>query len=466
MRAIYSKSIVEKEASSNLVTFTRLLRLFIPILGVTCCNALFPVLEKLFFARISVDAFNGGVSSFYASQIFQAPLVAIALMCQVFVGRWQGAKEWQKIGPGVWQFIWFSIFSSFLIIPAGLIYGKFYFFEKSFESVVWPYYTFTLFTAFLYPLGATLSSFYLGLGKPSLVLYVNIGAQLIRVALCYYLVLGIEGWLPSLGLMGGVISSVIAQGSVCLILLTVFLQSKYANLYKSREWFLKIKLFWECVYSGLFRGIHRILTYACWASIAHLMTIRGGDFSIILSIGGTLFVFLPFFADAIFETQVTIVSQILGMRNYLLLNKAFQTTLRLVGTIIIICTIPLILFPMPTFHYLFPDIILGEGSVRLAFFGVWLSFAFFIFCALPVGHLLAFKDTQFFLYVGLFNWVNGFLLMYFMIEKVGIAADHFWVWISIMHGSTALIYYWRMKILQERATSTYIESGSLSTSSA
>ena len=158
-------------------SFRGLLRLFIPILGITFCNVLAPALEKLFFARLSVEALGARVNSLYALLIFQAPCVAVAMMCQVFVGRWQGAGELHKIGPGVWQFIWFSLLSFFLIVPLGLLYGYFYFQGKDFEAIVWPYYSFILSIAFLYPLGASLSSFYLGLGKTRLVVFVNIGAN-------------------------------------------------------------------------------------------------------------------------------------------------------------------------------------------------------------------------------------------------------------------------------------------------
>ncbi len=446
-------------------TFSRLLRLFIPILGITFCNGLFPALEKIFFAKISIEALNEGVNSLYASLIFQAPCLAVALMCQVFVGRWQGAKEWHKIGPGVWQFIWFSLFSIFLIVPLGLIYGIFYFQGKVFEATVWPYYIFILSIAFLYPLGATLSSFYLGLGKTRLVVLVNLCAQLIRVVLCYCFVFGVEGWIPAWGIMGAPLSSAMTQVGICLILFIVFIQSKYAKLYRTREYFLRFKLFREYIYSGLFRGIHRILTFASWASIAHLMALREADFLLVLSIGGTMFLLLSFFSEAIFEAQITVASQILGKGRYLLLNNAFLSGSLLVGIIAVLTAVPLFLFPSAIFSFLFPGVQLNEGIIQPTFLGVWISFLLFTYGFVPVSHILAFKDTKFFLYMGMFNWINGYLLMYFFIEKIGIAADKFWLALSLMHGSNTFIYVWRMRWLQSKVHRREPLSGTVSSPS-
>jgi hypothetical protein len=63
---------------------------------------------------------------------------------------------------------------------------------------------------------------------------------------------------------------------------------------------------------------------------------------------------------------------------------------------------------------------------------------------------LAFKDMNFSFVMGFFNWVNGFLFMYFAIHQLQIKADQFWIYLSVMHGTTALIYLWRSSILRSR----------------
>ena len=51
------------------------------------------------------------------------------------------------------------------------------------------------------------------------------------------------------------------------------------------------------------------------------------------------------------------------------------------------------------------------------------------------------------------NWINGYLLMYFFIVILDITADQFWLALSLMHGTTALLYFWRMQWLKSRVLS-------------
>ena len=145
------------------------------------------------------------------------------MMAQVFVGRWLGAQEWKAIGPGIWQFIWFSVLSMFITVPCQLIYGKFYFHGTGLEEVVLPYFYLLVGINFLYPLGSTLACFYLGQGKTRLVLWVTISSQVGKLLFAYLLIFGWGGWIPSLGLLGGAVSTLVAQGGFCLALLGVFL---------------------------------------------------------------------------------------------------------------------------------------------------------------------------------------------------------------------------------------------------
>jgi MATE family multidrug resistance protein len=428
--------------------FRELLLLFFPILLMSFSSYIFLLVEKLFLARLSIQAMEAAVNAAYACQIVQVPCVSIAMMAQVYVGRWHGAHEWRMIGPGIWQFIWFSLLSMVITLPFSFAYGSFYFHGTDLEGVVLPYFYFHAGINFLYPLGTTLICFYLGQGRTRLVLVATVGAQLVKLILTYLLIFGWKDWVPTLGLMGGAVGTLVAQGAFCIILFAVFLNSRHSQLYHSREGSLQPKLFWKCIHPGLLRALSRVLMVASWASIARLMTAKGGDYLLILSIGGTLFLFLPFLAEAICQAQTTIVSNILGARNYNLMDKAFHSGTLLVLANIALFSIPLLIFPIHTFQYLFPNVMLNEMVIRSAFWGIWLCFACYTFYYIPISYILAFKDTKFLLFMGIANWINGFLLMYFAIETLQIKPENFWFVLSLMHGSMAILYYLRMKRLQ------------------
>ena len=413
--------------------------LFFPalLMSFSCYFAIF--IEKILLGRYSTEALQIAVSTNYACMIFQAPCKALAMMSQVFVGRWYGANERFKIGSGIWQFIWFSLLSMFIMVPLGMLYGKFYFHGTPIEECGLPYFYSLLFINFLFPLGITLSSFYLGQRKTKLILLASFVCQTIKVVLAYFLIFN------GLGLMGGLISTAISQGAFCIFLLSCFLHSRNHTLYQSRNWSFKPKLFWECIRHGFMRSITCILNFGSWSAISYIMTAKSGDYLLYLSIGGALFIFLPFLFDAICLSQTTIVSQIVGAKKYLHLKSAFRSGLTLVSLMIAITSIPLLVSPIPVFHFLFPKITLDPSVIRTLFLGVWLSFVFFVISSVPIGYILAFKDMKFSMGMGVFNWINGFLLIYLTIQILQAQAISFWFILSVMHLTTAILYGIRMK---------------------
>jgi MATE family multidrug resistance protein len=430
--------------------FREFVYLFFPIALVNGSNYLFLFLEKIILGYFSVAALEAAISAAYACQIIQAPCVALAMMAQVYVGRCYGAQEWGKIGPGVWQFIWFSIFSIVITVPVSLIYGKYYFAESSIESEVLPYYYYHIAINFLYPLGMALSCYYLGQGKTQLVLCATLCSKILKLLFAYLLIFGVDGLFQPQGLMGGAYSTLLAQGGFCLFLLWCFLKSRQTNIFNNKMWKFNWSLFSYLVHSGVYRAFNRILAATSWAAIAYMMSSKGENYLLILSIGGTLFVFLPFLADAICQTELTIVSQILGAKNHHLLKQPLRSGMILVSIFVAISAIPLVLFPVTTYEFLFPTTALSDGEIRNIFYGVWISFACYTFGFIPVGYGLAYKDTKFSLFMGFLNWINGFLLMYVAIEEVHIAADKFWLALSLMHGSTLIIYFLRMQWLNKK----------------
>ncbi|MFI5343386.1 MAG: MATE family efflux transporter, partial [Chlamydiales bacterium] len=432
--------------------FRNLWILFLPLVGTTFCNYLFQLLEKLFLARVSKEAMEAALNATYACQIFQMATLALVMMAQVSVARWYSAKQWSVIGPGVWQFIWFSLLSMLLTVPCSLLYGNWYFRGMEIETAALSYfYIFTAFS-FLYPLGASLSCFFLGMGKIRLVLLATLADQGIKILLCYLFIFGINPWIPPQGLLGGVMSNLVAQALLCLVFGVIFLQKKNRDIYHSHHWKFRIPLFWSSIKPGLFRALNRLFSFGSWLMIARLMNAKGGDHLLFISLGGTLTLFIPFLFEAIYQSQTIVVSQLLGANKIASLFKAARSGLILVGAIIILVSFPFLGFSSFTFERLFPDIFLDPASIRMVFFGVWLWFAYFTLAAIPLSYIFAFKDTQFYSYLGIVFCVTDYFLMQFFVNQVGIAPKFFWITLSLVQMTNTIpIYFWRMNVLCKRA---------------
>src|SRR5690606_24307767 len=272
--------------------------------------------------------------------------------------------------------IWFSLLSTLIVIPIGILYGSKYLKGMPFEGLAKPYLCFVLSINFLHPLGTALSCFFIAQAKTRLVLVSTIGSQILKVTLAYFTIPVLAAQNPLWGLYGGAMTTFLAQGSFCAVLLWAFLRPKRAKIYNSHDWKLKPRLFWQSIHPGALRATNKILSWLCGASLSYLMISKTETHIAAFSVGAVIFSFLPFLSDAVCQTQTVIVSQLLGAKKYFDLFKALIPGTLWTCVAIALFAIPFLLFPQFIFEHLFPTISLPAQMVRMVFLGLWLSFAF------------------------------------------------------------------------------------------
>lgn len=432
------------------IRFKELLHLFFPIfLTLLIPSSLF-LMQKLFFARLEPGTLEAGLNVVYAFRNFQVPCVLLAIMTQVSVARFYGAQQWKSIGNAVWQFIWFAILSNFIVLPASILYWKLYFQGAMIEGIATSYYIGLISINWLYPLGTALSCFYLGRGYTRLVVCGKIGAELVTLLLAYIFIFGNQ-WITPLGLLGGALATGIGQLLYCGLLFALFLQKQHAVAFGSRDYFFRPSLFWSSIQPGVLRALANLLTCTCWSSVMFLMsTIAGPDLRL-LSIGGTLLLFLLCFGEALCQALTIMISQIVGSQQYELLTKAYRLGTRLAICLIILMGIPLLAFPTLTLHYLFPPSIFNLSAIYTVTIGVWLCLFFSIFSCIPLSYILAFKNTQFIIVIGLVSWITGYVWIYFSLYSLALPPIYFWILSSMTFFFNYLLYVLRAKKLIARA---------------
>lgn len=427
----------------------RLLGLFFPILLITFTNTIFLLIEKLFLAQVSSQAMQAAVNVAYVSGISQAACVLLAMMAQVAVGKRYGEGAYLEIGPSIWQFIWFSLFSSLITVPINLWFGDVYFQDTEIGHLALPYFhTMTRFN-FLYPLGAALACFFLGQGKTRLLLFTSIGSLALKIGVSYLLIFG-KGGFPALGILGGAWGSLITQGSYCLFLFSIFMNGKNRFRFATSQWKFRWKLFKESVYPGLLRALNRVITLSCWAITVRLVIAEGEDYALALSLGGSFFFFLPCFGDALCQAQVTIVSQSIGAGRPAELQSAARMGYFVAVLIGLLGAVPFLLFPEYIFKSLFPTLSVSPQFIRELLLGIFCSFSLMMISFIPISYILAFRDMNFTLFTGLFSWVNGYLLTLFFLKVISISGSQFWIISSITHASVALMCQLRANYLIRR----------------
>jgi MATE family, multidrug efflux pump len=403
--------------------------------------------ERLWLSSYSLSTLEAALNGLNLLRVFQLPCLSLVMMAQAFVGYHHGANERHLIGPCIWQMIWFSLLSSCLVIPLG-----FYTYEtvlKSLEmaELTRPYFLILIFGNFLFPLGGALSCFYLGRGKALFIALLVIGFHIVTGGLDYLLIFGIPSWLPSLGLKGAAIATVAGQALFCLVLLRLFLSKSDRLQFRSDQWMFHLKTFWHYIAPSMPRALGRLSLFAVWAANSFVMTSKGGHHLLVLSIGGTLSLFLAFLGDGVLQALVVTISHALGATNHRFIRKLLQAGLICVLLIGAILMLPLIIFAEQTlslFHLTQATLL----SLKATLFWVWFHTTVYLINTVPLSVLLALKDTPFLLFSNLLTWITGFLPVYLGINHFKLSADLFWLLASSAMIISTMLYTWR--ILQKR----------------
>ena len=180
-------SIEANSPSSNQLTkhpmasLRELFALAFPLILTTFSASLLNLTDRFMLSHFSQDAWKACCSAMTFLYLPQLGLIIIASISQAFVGHYKGAKKEKMIGPFIWQMIYFSLFTILIIYPL-FVLGDVSLKGIEVESSAKSYFRILASANFLYPLGATLASFYMGRGKNSIVLFTNLAIQTVKYA--------------------------------------------------------------------------------------------------------------------------------------------------------------------------------------------------------------------------------------------------------------------------------------------
>ena len=236
-----------------LASLRELLVLSFPLILCTLSASLLGLCDRYFLSQYSLQAFKACSTAANLCFFYQMSLIMIATAAQVFIGQFQGAKKNLLIGPFTWQIIWFSLLSMIVTYPLSFL-TTLYVQGSEIQEPATLYFKYLSAVNFLYPLGATLSAFYIGRGKTRIILLVNLCIQGLNIGLDYLLIFGVSGWFEGMGIKGAAIATISSQSLLCIILMSMFLQKKYIPLYRTDQKKFNRHLFWEGLKTGIPRA--------------------------------------------------------------------------------------------------------------------------------------------------------------------------------------------------------------------
>ncbi|NGX45630.1 MAG: hypothetical protein K940chlam2_00786 [Chlamydiae bacterium] len=403
--------------------------------------------DRLFLAHFSLDAFEGCVIGSALASIFQHSCIRITTMAQVFVGLYMGANQKQEIGKTVWQMIWFSLISMLITIPIGMTFGPLYFKNTPVAEAGSIYFSVLNFGNFLFPLATALCSYYIGRGKMRIVFTCTVLANLLNIGLDYLMIFGIPGILPSLGILGASLATIFSQAVFCVVLFIFFLRKKERDQFGTGNFAFQWQPFWQQTRLGLFRAAARIIILADWVAITHIVSMKGEDYLLVLSVGSTLILLFTFINDGMCQGMITMASNLMGAGMWKYLRKMVTSSfLFLIGATLLL-SIPYFISPDSVIA-LFNKTPLTPQKITMlksAFIGLWLYFLGYGFNAIGLSLITAARDIKFYLMAVSFVWLTSFTPIYVGMNFFNWPSESLWYVMAFDSFAIGLILFLRVK---------------------
>lgn len=424
-----------------------LIRISFPLILFLFCESLTAFCERIFLSySSSIDAVHASLNATYLASIFQSPSVAIGGISQVFVGLYQGSQEDHRIGPCVWQLIWFSFLSLLITLPLSFFASSWYFKGTVIQKVGLEYFNVLAIGNFLFPLSTTLASFYLGRGKTFLVTVLMLGSYALQLLLCGLMIFGIPGIVPALGAKGAALAKCMSLVILCVIFFVCFLNKKNREKYQTHVWQFSPHALWDYMKTGLVRASGYFTAKLCWVAVSYIVIKKGGQYLNVLTIGGTVITFLVFISIGLYRAILTIASNLIGAKKHSdvwMLCRSF--TLYTAG-ISCLLAIPLIIFPDALIVFFdTPSKEIFKQTIRDINYWIWIYMFILILQSNFAAVLVAFQDFKAQLFCYFFLWPISFVPVYLGIGLGQWHADKLWAVMIVENIVFALLFYLRLR---------------------
>jgi MATE family multidrug resistance protein len=407
-------------------------------------------LDRLFLAHYSLDSLNASAHAGAVTQFLQFWTIATASIAEVFVGRYNGAQRYHKLGQPVWQMIWLAVATALLYIPIGLFAGPYLFFNETYLSLEIQY--FKILTCFIpiAAISAALSAFYIGRGKVRFVTYVMLMANVMNITLDWILIFGIDPFIPAQGISGAAWATGISQTFQAGLLLYVFLSRRNREKYGTGRWRFNKRLFNTCLFIGLPNAVAHSVEIFAWVMIFDLMTRLGSDYITVVTIAQSILFLFTFMTEGMSKGATAIASNFIGSNQHHLVWKLLGSGVKFYGIAFVVLGFLLAWHPDPLIRWFIPEADMISPAVhetlKGACFWVWIYFLFDGISWLLIGLLTAAGDTRFIMKVGgSVPIVLALLPVYLFVYHLGAPPNITWMCIALYAIAAATIYFLRFR---------------------
>ena len=413
--------------------------------------------DRLFLSWYSIPALNAAVKAGTLAWGMNLGWITMATMSEVFVSQFNGAKKFKRLGEPVWQMLWLSGFSLIFFIPLAIWGGPLFYGSPELQMEL------TYFRIFCYmgPLMTVLpalSGFYIGQGKASVIKWLAISGNLLNIILDPIFIFGVDGFIPSMGIAGAGLATVLGYLLQVVILFAMFLSKRNQEEYGTKKYRFNKELFGKCIKVGLSPSIFIAMEVSAWALFYYLMTTISDSHIFIASVCQSILILFFFFGLGLEKGTIALSGNLIGAGLGVRVKRVFRSGLILTLLYTLASSLFLLVFPDFIINFFITQPGATESSMSVAaiqmveakpMVRIGLAFTLFFLMFENIrmvinGILTAAGDTFFILAAGAVSvWLFLLAPTYFLVVVPKASMFYaFAIWVFYGLASTGAVY-WR-----------------------
>lgn len=323
-----------------------------PLMLASFSGTFMTFIDRAVLARYQSEAFDACSAAQPWFWTFEGFFMAFIVCTEILIGRFNGARQYKKIGPAVWQMVLISFSSFIILIPVAL--NAHYLLSESVERLALPYLQLILLTLpFEMAAFGAIGAFFVGRGDTKKIPIVLITVNLINGVGDIWLVFGGFG-LPSMGIIGAALATSLSHICSFVIFLALFLKKKYREKYAIHTFHWSWDFLKQCIHIGMPNAISLGSIMMGWSICYQFFSLELTPLMYkAYCIAFTIYNFMFFVMDGMGKGVGTLCSNFLGAQIPLMLEKVLKQALRLT-LIFSLFFIVLLLFSNPVVRFLAP----------------------------------------------------------------------------------------------------------------
>ncbi len=325
-----------------------MLRLAWPMILSTSSVSIMHFADRMFVAWYSQDSLAASLPAGIASFTILAFFLGTAAYVSTFVAQYCGSGREHRIGPAVWQGIYFGLLAMVLmwtLYPLAQPIMNFAGHAPAIRILEVKYFRILVLGGGFVVLQAALSGFYTGRGKMYTIMAVSFVVNTVNVVLNYCWIFGKFGF-PAWGLVGAGWATVISQAlSVLILSILFFSPANRHHFHTASRVGLDKDLFRRLLRYGIPSGLHFFVDVSAFTFFVFLVGRKGSTELATTTAVFTInhLAFMPIIGFGIATS--TLVGQFLGRNRPDLAQRSTSAALRMVTVYMGLIAAVFVLFP-------------------------------------------------------------------------------------------------------------------------